>query len=565
MVRATRAIGWAVALGVSMSVGAAAQPASRATGTAASASDAPAALTAALASVRAATVRAHMTFLADDLLEGRATGTRGYDLAARYVAAQLAAIGLQPAGDDGTFFQAVPLLESTLDEGTLTVTPATGAPRVLAWKDDFLMGGDLMRTTGRVEAPLVFVGFGIQAPELSHDDYAGRNVRGKIVVALSNAPSRFPSEQRAHHASRRRKVELAAANGAVGFVTVRTREDERLSPWARGLANFDSAAIAWVTAAGTPAGVPEAIQGGAGLSPSGAIKLFDGAPTPLDTVLAEAEKGAPAGFDLPATAILTSRSTHRKIASANVAAKLPGADAALAGTSIVYSAHLDHIGTGAEVKGDRIYNGAYDNALGTAALIETARALASLPQRPARSVVFAFVTAEEKGLIGSDYFAANPPAAIGRLVANVNMDMPLLLFPIDTVVAFGSEHSTLGGVATRAAAIGGLKLIPDPMPEQTLFVRSDQYSFVRQGVPAVFFVPGFTSSDPKVDGQARFREFITTHYHQPSDELDLPIDDKALEQFTRANVALGYLIAADREAPAWRPDSFFGKTFGRKR
>jgi hypothetical protein len=567
MARASRLIGWSVVLGISVSLGVGAQPASRAAGSgAASASaGAPAALTSALAGVKASTVRAHMTFLADDLLEGRASGTRGYDLAARYVAAQLAAIGLQPAGDDGTFFQTVPLLESKLDEGTLTITPARGEPRVLAFRDDFLMGGDLARTTGRVEAPLVFVGFGVQAPELSHDDYAGRNVRGKIVVVLSNAPGRFPSEQRAYHASRRRKVELAAAGGAVGYVTVRTREDERLSPWARGLANFDSGAVAWLSQEGKPAGVPEAIQGSAGLSPAGAVTLFEGSPTPLDTVLAEAEKGAPAGFDLPATAVITSKSTHRKFSSPNVVAKLPGGDAALARTAIVYSAHLDHIGTGAAVKDDTIYNGAYDNALGTGALIETARVLASLPQRTARSVVFAFVTAEEKGLIGSDYFAANPPAAIGTPIANVNMDMPLLLFPIDTVVAFGSEHSTLGDIAARAAAIGGLRLIPDPMPEQTLFVRSDQYSFVRQGVPAVFFVPGFTSSDPKVDGQARFREFLTTHYHQPSDEIDLPVDTAALEQFTRANVALGYLIASAKDAPAWRADSFFGKTFGKKR
>jgi Zn-dependent M28 family amino/carboxypeptidase len=338
-----------------------------------------------------------------------------------------------------------------------------------------------------------------------------------------------------------------------------------VSPWARGLANFDSASVRWVTAAGKSAGVSDTLQGGAGLSPAGAARLFEGSPTPLDTVLSEAEKGAPAGFDLPATAVLTSRSTHRRFSSPNVVAKLPGSDATLARTAVVYSAHLDHVGLGAEVKGDRIYNGAYDNALGTAALIETARALAHLPQRPARSVVFAFVTAEEKGLVGSDYLAANVPARVGTPIANVNMDMPLLLFPIDTVVAFGSEHSTLGDVAARAAAATGLKLIPDPMPEQTLFVRSDQYSFVRRGVPAVFLVPGFTSSDPKVDGPAKFREFLTTHYHQPSDELDLPMDTGAVEQFTRANAMMGYLIASDTKAPSWRPESFFGKTFGRRR
>jgi hypothetical protein len=549
MVRTSRVLAWAAVLSVSATVGA--QPARD-----------PEALAPALERVSVPAIRAHMTFLADDLLEGRATGTRGYDLAARYVASQLATIGLQPAGDDGTFFQAVPLLESTLEEGTVALRAKDGSARPLAFKEEFLMGGDLLRTSARVEAPIAFVGFGVTAPDLSHDDYAGRDVRGKIVAMLSNAPARFPSEQRAHHASRRRKAELAAAKGAVGLLLVRTREDERITPWARMTANLDTSAVAWLTRAGVPSGVPEGIQAGAVLNGSAAVALFAGAPVPLDTVLAEAEKGAPAGFDLPVSAAMTSRSTHRKFTSANVVGKLPGSDATLASTAVVYSAHLDHVGIGTAVDGDAIYNGAFDNALGVGALIETARALASLPQRPPRSVVFTFVTAEEKGLVGSDYFAANPPAAAGRPIANVNMDMPLLLFPIDTVIAFGAEHSTMGDAAAKAARLAGLKLIPDPMPEQTLFVRSDQYSFVRKGVPAVFLVPGFGSSEATTDGTARFREFLTKHYHQPSDEIDLPVDAGALKQFTRANVALGYLIATSTEPPHWRADSFFGQTFG---
>ena len=561
MLRASRLLAWSGLLCVSVTVNGSAQPASLASGSGA----APPSLAKALAAVNAPAIRAHMTFLADDLLEGRATGTRGYDLAARYVAAQLAMLGLQPAGDDGSYYQAVPLLESTLDEGTLTIHPKSGAARPLQVRDDFLMGGDLLRTSARVEAPLVFAGYGVSAPELQHDDYAGRDVRGKVVVVLSNAPGRFPSEQRAHHASRRRKAELAAANGAVGVIVVRTREEEQVTPWTRMIANVETPAVAWLTRAGAPADVPEGLQGAAVLSAAGAAKLFDGSPIALDAVLAEAEKSAPKGFDLPAAVTLTSRSTHRRVTSANVVARLAGADAALRDTAVVYSAHLDHIGIGTAVKGDTINNGAFDNALGVAALLETARALAGLPERPARSIVFTFVTAEEKGLVGSGYFAANLPAAVGRPIANVNMDMPLLLFPIATVVAFGAEHSTLGDVATRAATQAGLTLIPDPMPEQTLFVRSDQYSFVRHGVPAVFLVPGFTSSDPKADGPGKFREFLTTHYHQPSDDLSLPLDRGAVERFTRANIAMGYLIATSAAAPRWRPDSFFGKTFGASR
>jgi len=541
-------LAWGLVLGISVTLGA------QASGPLAGALDA----------IKAPAVKAHMAFLADDLLEGRMAGTRGYDLAARYVAAQLAAIGLQPAGDDGTFFQAVPLVESKLDEGTLTIKPTAGAPRSLTFREDFMMSGDVRRATSQVEAPLVFAGFGISAPELSHDDYANLDVRGKVVVLLSNAPGRFPSEQRAHHASRRLKAELAAAKGAVGILFMRTREDEKVTPWPRMVGNFDTPAAAWLTKAGVPADAHEEIKGTALLSAAGAAKLFQGAPVSLDAVLAEAEKGAPKGFDFPAAAAMTSRSTQRRFSSPNVVGKLPGSNPSLAGTALVYSAHLDHIGVGKAVNGDTIYNGAYDNALGTGALIETARALASLPERPARSIVFTFVTAEERGLVGSDFFAHNLPAAVGRPIANINMDMPLLLFPIDTVVAFGAEHSTLGDVATRAATLAGLKLIPDPMPEETLFVRSDQYSFVRAGVPSVFLVPGFTSSDPKIDGSALFHEFLSKHYHQPSDQIDLPLDPGAVERFTRANVAMGYLIATSTDAPSWRPDSFFGKTFGRR-
>jgi Zn-dependent M28 family amino/carboxypeptidase len=522
------------------------------------------ALAAALSTVDARAVRAHVAFLADDLLEGRATGTRGYDLAARYVAAQLAAVGLEPAGDGGTYFHQVPLLESRLDEGTLTVRGPAEAAQAFEWREDFVMRGDPRRTDARVEAPAIFAGYGVSAPDLSHDDYAGLEVKGRIVVLLSNAPSRFPSEQRAHHASFLRKAQLAAGKGAAGVVIVRTLEDEKIVPWTRLIANLDVASVSWLDREGNPADAPAWLQGGALLSAAGSKKLFARSPTPLDAVLTEAVKGAPRGFDLGTTLTLTARSTHRRFSSPNVVGRLPGADPALGTTSVVYSAHLDHVGLGAEVAGDRIYNGAYDNALGTASLLEAARALARLP-RPARSIVFAFVTAEEKGLVGSAYFATHPPPAAGQPIANLNLDMPLLLFPIDKVVAFGGEHSTLGETVRRAVAMAGLTLIPDPMPEQTLFVRSDQYSFVRRGVPAVFLVPAFVSSDPKIDGGAKFRDFLARHYHQPSDDVSLPMDPDAVERFTRANVAAGYLVATSPETPRWLADSFFGRTFGRGR
>jgi Zn-dependent M28 family amino/carboxypeptidase len=215
------------------------------------------------------------------------------------------------------------------------------------------------------------------------------------------------------------------------------------------------------------------------------------------------------------------------------------------------------------VNGDRTYNGAYDNASGVAVLLEAARALAGLRVRPARSVLFVFVTGEEKGLVGSEYFAQNPTVPGDRIVANVNVDMPLLLYPLADIIAFGAENSSLEEVVTRAASRVGLTQSPDPMPGENLFIRSDQYSFVRRGVPAVFLVPGFRSSDPGVDGAQAFRQFLQNDYHRPSDDLTRPMDLRSAERFIRANVLVGYAVASDPEPPRWKPGNFFGKTFGR--
>lgn len=227
------------------------------------------------------------------------------------------------------------------------------------------------------------------------------------------------------------------------------------------------------------------------------------------------------------------------------------------------SAHLDHVGEGAPADGDTIHNGFYDNAMGTAMLLEAARALAEAPRPPRRSVLFLAVTAEERGLLGSDYFAAHPPAGLGRIVANVNLDMPLFLHPIADVVAFGAEHSTLEGVVAKAAAQAGFTVSPDPYPQEVVFVRSDQYSFVKRGVPAVFLVTGFGSRDPGVDGSEANRVFREEHYHQPSDETSLPVDWPSAVRFLRANVLLAQAIADAPEPPAWKEGDFFGETFGK--
>ena len=527
------------------------------------------ALARSLATISAAAVRGHVEFLADDLLEGRQTGTRGYEIAARYVAAQMARLGLKPGGSAGTWFQPVPLVESRLREATVSLRGETGSPVSVELRRDCIMSGDVHQDEARIEAPVVFAGFGISAADLQHDDYANLDVRNHIVVVLTNAPARFPTEQRAHHASSRLKMRLAADRGAIGILFVRTAGDERRMPWARYTAASDLTSVAWIDAEGVPADVPPGIRAAAMLGPEAARTLFsqvqrgNGQETRpgLERILAEAEAGAPKGFALGVTASISTKSERRRITSPNVAGILEGSDPGLRDTYVVYSAHLDHVGVGEPVDGDRIYNGAYDNAMGTGILLEAARALTGMSPRPRRSILFLFVTAEERGLVGSDYFARYPTVPRPSIVANVNVDMPLLLFPLRQAVAFGAENSTLGTFARRAAELADLTLIPDPIPEENLFIRSDQYSFVRQGVPAVFFVPGFVSSDPSIDGQQQFGRFIAEHYHRPSDDLRLPVDAGSVERFTRANAALGYLIANAPEAPAWAPGNFFGRTF----
>jgi hypothetical protein len=512
----------------------------------------------------APSVRAHVEFLADDLLEGRKPGTRGYDLAARYVASQLAALGVSPAGEGGTYFQAVPLLESRLTLGTVSVLAPSGTPVGLVYREDFLMSGNLLRTESHVEAPVVFVGFGVTAPEQGHDDYAKVDVKGKIVAILRGAPARFPSEQRAHFSSSRLKAQNAARHGAVGILAFATPEGEKVYPFERVVQGFQGTAVDWMHPDGRPEGAVPEIRVGAILSPAGARKLFAASPVTLEKVFERAAAGRPQAFLLGVSVALVSRSEHRRLQSANVVGRLAGSDEALANTSVVLSAHLDHEGVGAEVNGDTIYNGAYDNAAGTAVVLEVARVLAGLEKAPKRSVLFLFVTAEEDGLLGSDYFAQRPVKDAGTMVANVNIDMPLFLFPLADLVAFGSENSTLDRPTARAAECAGLALGPDPWPEQTIFIRSDQYSFVRQGIPAVFLVTGTRSADPAVDGSAALGDFLAQHYHQPSDDLRLAMNPDAISSFVRASVLLTHALAQDPEAPRWKPGNFFGRTFGRQ-
>ena len=508
--------------------------------------------------------RAHMAFLADDLLEGRGTGTRGQELAARYVAAQFEAMGLTPAGAAGSFYQRVPLREITVipEKCSFTLTE-NGNFSTLKWGDDFIMFGNALKEDSEIEAPVVFVGYGVATPDGSYDDYAGVDVNGKIVAFLSGAPPSLPSELRAHVGSTREKQRLAVAHGAIGAIGVRPPQADAILPWARSVIGVRFPSMRWLGPDSQPGDTFPQIRGVAALSTPASEKLFQHATKSWEQVLKDAAASKPQSFPLPITAKIHVVSQHRQVSSPNVIAVLPGSDPSLKNEYVVYSAHTDHLGIGPPINGDSIYNGAADDASGVAALLVLAQAFKSLPHPPARSILFLATTGEEKGLLGADYFAEYPTVPRKSLVADFNMDGASVFYTFDEIVALGGPSSSLGSLIERDAPLLGLKLIPDPQPEQLGFVRNDEYSFVRRGVPAVSLNEGFHAKDPKVDGKKLADDYIRLHYHAPSDDMSQPLDFDASVQFMQINFLAGYHVAQAAQRPTWNMSDFFGKTFGK--
>lgn len=518
---------------------------------------------AALESIEAGAVERHIRVLAHDSLQGRAPGTAGFAGAARYVEERLRAAGLQPAGVDGTFHQPVPLRRATVveSESAMTVETPEGTTR-LVYDVDFYLGADPLRETVRVaSAPVVFVGFGVSAPDLGYDDYADLDVDGKVVVFLSGAPSAFPSNERAYYSSGATKQTEALSRGAVGTMTFWAPDDPRLR-WGVNAARAKRGSFAWLDEAGTPSRGEEQMRVSASLNHSAVAALFQASPTPVDSVVARAERSEAQAFDLPAAVTATTTTVHDDVDSWNVVAKLEGSDPTLSAEHVSYVAHIDHFGVGVTVDGDSIYNGAHDNASGVAIVLEIADAYASLPEPPARSVLFLFVTAEEWGLLGADYFVHNPTVPQSSIVANFSLDMPFLFHPLLDIVPYGAEHSSMGQSVATAAEHMGLGIGPDPIPEQVLFIRSDHFAFIRQGIPALFIKSGFETGDPSLDGGAINTGFRQERYHTPFDEADQGFDFEAGADHARINFLTGYLIAQTETRPTWNPGDFFGGLFG---
>jgi hypothetical protein len=507
----------------------------------------------------AARFRSHVSFLSDDLLEGREAGTRGYDIAAAYVAAQFEELGLAPGGEKGSWYQPMTLRSARIAGAPSRITLiGQGGTRSWVNGSEVLVGPGLRERAQDVAAPVVFAGYGITSPDLGMDDYRGLDVRGRIVVVLQGAPLGTPSELAAYLNDQ--KSAMAARRGAIGIVTVPTERGDRAVDWPTRVRLADQTSMTWLGANGQPSGDAPGLKFSARFSAAAAETLFAGAPRALSAIRAEAERdGArPRGFPLRSRLRMQRASEWSEIRSANVVGLLRGSDPRLRSEYVVLLGHLDHLGLKSATRPgeDLVHNGALDNAAGIATMLEAARAFTETGRRPRRSILFVAVTAEEKGLLGSEYFARNPTVPGGRIVAAVNLDMPLLLYDFSDVIAFGAEHSTVAEAVQRAAAATGLRLSPDPMPEQSIFVRSDHYSFVKEGVPSIMLATGYANG-----GEAQWGAFLGGNYHSVDDEISQPIHWSAAARFARLNYLIARELADAPAGPRWYRGDFFGDLY----
>ncbi len=495
---------------------------------------------------------AHIQYLASDALEGRNTGSKGYRKAAAYVADHFKAYGLKPAGTDG-YYQPVKFEVSEIvdDKSTAALVGPDGV-------ETLKMGDDIIAslnpdTATDLEAPAVFVGYGLDVPEVHHNDLAGVDLKGKIAVSISGVPAGMPGPLAAHHQSTAVRWRALREAGAVGTIRIFNPHHMDL-PWERtALSRFNP----FMTYADPAMRETNGLKISMAMNPARADKLLAGSGHTMDELIKIADAGGELPhFDLQPRVRVHIEAKHHELESPNVAAILPGSDAQLKHEYVVMSAHLDHLGIGKPINGDAIYNGAMDNASGVASILELARLLHERKTPLKRSILFIAVTAEEKGDLGSNYFASNPTVPVRSMVADINLDMFLPLFPLHYLMVVGLNESTLGDRIKQVAPADGVTVQDDKMPERNLFIRSDQYSFVKQGVPALMF--GFGSLPGSAE-EKTFEEWINKRYHAPSDDLNQPVDLAAAAKFNDVMMHLLVNVANDPARPEWKHDSFFAR------
>jgi hypothetical protein len=491
----------------------------------------------------------HIQVLADDGMEGRDTGSRGYDRAADYMSEQFRAAGLQPGTADG-YRQTMELDVFRIDESRCSYDLLQGAKVTPVKLGDDAVIWPTSRAAERVEAPVVFVGYGLRVPELHYDDLTGQDLKGKVVVLITGGPADMPGPIKAHYQSldeRRRSLHSAGVLGSILIWNPKAIE----VPWSRTAASRFLPRMELRDPGGD---VPPPLAFSSTFNPDRAEMLFEGSGHTYQELLAalQADKRLP-HFPLAMMVRAQVGMTRSHVKSENVAGVLPGSDPELRKEYVVISAHLDHVGIGEPVNGDRIYSGAMDDASGDASLIEIARRLHESGARPKRSILFLSVTGEEKGLLGSQYYATHPTVP-GPIVADLNMDMFLPLYPLQYLEVWGLDESTLGDDIRAIAQPAGVEVQGDHEPEHNFFIRRDQYSFIKKGVPSLAFKFGYTSGSPE---EKIFKTWLAERYHAPLDDLDQPVDLAAAAKFNSLLLQLTLRVANAERRPEWKPESFF--------
>jgi len=492
----------------------------------------------------------YVKVLADDNIEGRETGSAGLRRAEAYIVDQLKQGGIQPAGTDGYYqlakFQSRQIIEK--DSSLALVRNGKDEPLILGEDAFFNTRVDL---APELRAPLVFVGYGLSIPEKNYDDLSGLDLNGKVAVILNGSPADIPGPLASHYQSAAERWKTLHKAGAVGIIGIANPASMDI-PWSRMSVNRAHPSMAL---AGAEFNETEGEKLALTFNPAKADKLFEGSGHSFDELLniAKDRKQLPR-FPLAASIQVKAKLEKNDLESANVIAKLTGNDPELKNEYVVLSAHIDHIGIGEPINGDRIYNGAMDNASGSALLLDVAASLKKSPEKLKRSLLFLFVTGEEKGLLGSKYFAAHPTVDPKSMVADINVDMFLPIVPLKILTVFGLAESDLGDMAREVAEAHGISVQADPEPQRNIFIRSDQYNFIRHGVPALAMGVGATPGSPE---QKIFKEWLTQRYHAPSDDLNQPVDLAAAALYEEVIRGLMISVAQSPHRPQWKQDSFF--------
>lgn len=493
----------------------------------------------------------HVKYLADDSLEGRDTGSEGLKKAQAYAVEQFHKAGLEPAGTNG-FYQPVEFTQFEVDEAKSSLALVGGGKTTkLSFADDGFISSRSTRESVKLNAPVVFIGYGLKIPEKNLDELAGLDLKGKVVTYISGSPADIPTALASHYQTVGERWKALRSAGVVGVVSILNPASMDV-PWTRIALNRNHPSM---DLADPQFFETEGLKIAVIYNPASAEALFEGSGHTFADIatLAKDRKPLP-HFPLNVSLVANAVVEKKNVESANLIARLPGSDPTLKNEYIVLSAHLDHIGIGAPVNGDRIYNGAMDNAAGSAVVMDVAAQLKTHPENLKRSILFVLVTGEEKGLLGSKYFAGKPTVPLQSIVADINIDMFLPIVPLKVMKILGLDESTLGSSAAEVVQSFGVKPITDPEPLRNAFVRSDQYSFIHQGVPSIAMDVGFELGSPE---QKVFKDWLTYRYHAPSDDVNQPVDLHAAALYEDIVMKLLIETADAATRPEWKPDSFF--------